>query len=67
MSERSLVSRNILGFKSPIRRHDNIGDGGADGVVLTHAAGAYKSAEHDIAERDIPLGSISIKSTVEIV
>ena len=67
MPEEGSVSRKFPGLKSPIRRYDNIGDGGADGVILTHAAGAYKSAELHVAERYIPLGSIRIKSTVEMV
>ena len=67
ISEGDLVSRNILGLKSPIRRYDDLGDATKDGVVLTQAAGEFGSAEQFVEGRDIPLSTIGTKSTVEIV
>ena len=66
-SEGGLVSRNILGFKSPIRRYDDLGDARADSVFLTQAAGEFRSAEQFVEGRDVPLSAISTKSTVEMV
>lgn len=67
MSGARSVSRKESESRSPIRRYQNLSDGGADGVVLTHAARGFESAEQHVAGRDIPLSAISIKSTVEMV
>ena len=61
------VSRKEGESRSPIRRYQNLTDGGADGVILTQAAGGSNSVGQFVAGRDVPLGAISIRSTVEIV
>ena len=61
------MSRKELESESPIRRYRNLGDGGADGVVLTQAAGGFNSVERFVAGRDLLLSAVSIKSTVEMV
>ncbi len=66
-SEGGSVSRRKLGFKSPVQRYNNLRAEGADGIVLTHAARGFESAEQHVAGRDIPLSAISIESTVEMV
>ena len=67
MSGEDSVSRKELESKSPIRRCQDLSDGGADGVVLTQAAGGFNSVEQFVAGRDIPLSAVSIESTVEMV
>ena len=67
MSGEGSASRKELESESPIRRYRNLGDGGADGVVLIEATGGFNSVEQFVAGRDLPLSAVSIKSTVEMV
>ena len=67
MSAEGSVSRKELESSLPVRRYQNPGDGGADGVRITPATGGSKSIEPYVAGRDIPLSAVSIKSAVEMV
>ena len=61
------MSWNELEHRSPTRRYQYLGDGGADGVGITNSAGGFKLAEQYVAGSDVSLKANNIKCTLETI